>query len=208
MLHPLLTIFQKIHQANTDRSTATDLILRHYFQAQTTVVSFVYFLPLSSLFHKSYTQHDTNYIQALEKSDFILPDGIGLQFFWYWCMRSWIPNCTRFLANLNGTDFVPYLMNCVIEKYNKSHTCQLICYGSKKSVVHKVADLFQSQGREILSAQDGYQEFNRNALKNTSTNEKNLIRILLVARGTPLQEIRSMHHAQQIKNYKLLVIHV
>jgi UDP-N-acetyl-D-mannosaminuronic acid transferase (WecB/TagA/CpsF family) len=29
-----------------------------------------------------------------------------------------------------------------------------------------------------------------------------------VARGTPLQEIRSMHHAQQIKNYKLLVIHV
>jgi len=92
-------IIQKIY--TKDKKQLVKDILDTYKKESYLVVNFIYF----ALFYKSILKlKDISYITSLEKSNFLLPDGIAL--------RTYLDKKFHIKAdNLNGTDFTPYLLD-------------------------------------------------------------------------------------------------
>lgn len=186
-------------------------ILTTYHQEEFSIVNFIYFANIVSqrLFEEqSKTEKEREYKKILLKSDFLLPDGIALQVFYFFATLFWrIKSSCSWLPNLNGTDFVPYFLWEVKKKYGSQKLCLLV-YGTKPDYLKRAAEKLKFQWYNVVYTQDGYSDFDWESVKETLDEYQDTINILLVARSTPkipLQELRTARNYQKIQQHKLLV---
>lgn len=120
---------------------------------------------------------DPDYRQALGRT-LLLPDGIGVD------LASKLLNGERFVANLNGTDFIPAMLSYM----QQPRRIGLI--GGRPEILKKAAANFRLHApwHEFVEISDGY--FDKTdcaAVIDRLAGAR--IDILLVALGTPLQEV-------------------
>lgn len=202
-------ILNKLYAKN--RIKASEEILACYEESEFAVVNFIYFANIVAhqLFsEKEKTEKQREYKKILLKSDFLLPDGIALQlFYWVAVIFSRIESQHYRLENLNGTDFVPFFLEDLKKKYGSQKLC-LLLYGSKEEYLRKVEKKLKFQGYNVIYAQEGYSDFDWEEAETQLNEYQDTINILLVARSTPkipLQELRVSRNYQRIQQNKLLV---
>ena len=216
-----------------NNQAAVDAILHTYEQQQHCVISYIYFWPIVThrVFASEANKDQKIYKQHLLESDFLLPDGIALQVFYFIaCLVRRIKSSVFRLPNLNGTDFFPYFMNQVKKKYGadkinyifygvydqRATTAQnqygaAKAYGTKQNQFKsaRIAAIKKHFGLEV----DYYYESN---FTDSSFSDfpfedmqKHLkpaaINIVMNSRGVPRQEFWSHFNKEQIKKYRLLV---
>jgi len=120
---------------------------------------------------------DPQYREALKRT-VLLPDGIGVD------LASQILNGERFRANLNGTDFIPAMLSYM----EVPRRIGLI--GGRPEVLANAAENFRRHApwHEFVEIVDGYFD-KQNCASVLDDVETARVDILLVALGTPLQEI-------------------
>lgn len=207
--HVMKQILEKTFRGSADE--AVNAILSTYQQEEFSVVNFIYFANIVSqrLFEdKDKTEKEREYKKILLKSDFLLPDGIALQLFYFFAkFFGRIQTARSWLHNLNGTDFVPYFLAEAKKKYGNQKLC-LLLYGTKPHFLEKVAEKLKLQGYNVIYTQDGYSDFDWDAAQEVLQEYQDTINILLVARSTPkipLQELWTSRNYQKIQQHKLLV---
>lgn len=202
-------ILEKTFTGSADEAVNT--ILSTYQQEEFSVINFIYFANIVAqrLFEdKDKTEKEREYKKILLKSDFLLPDGIALQIF-YFCAKLFkrIETSRSWLNNLNGTDFVPYFLAETKKKYGNHKLC-LLLYGAKEHFLQKATEKLRLQGYNVIYTQEGYSDFDRDAAQEALQEYQDTINILLIARSTPkipLQELRTSRNYQKIQQHKLLV---
>lgn len=122
------SILEKI---STEKSPLViEKILATYQQERFSVVNFIYFANIvaQKLFdEKNKTEKEREYKKILLKSDFLLPDGIALQIFYFFAKQlKRIQSEINRLPNLNGTDFVPAFLAETKKKYGSQKLCILL----------------------------------------------------------------------------------
>lgn len=222
-----MAIFTKIYKSN--KKQALKDIIKKYKENWFWVVNYLYFANLVSSGIIGKKKVNTSFLRALEKGDFLLPDGIALQMYYkkYFKMN---------LENLNGTDFAEYILkNLKTDEYN------LILYGAKKEVIKKACqNIEEKYGIQVAYFQDGYSEFDFEKLdelwkdfyfywenwklvwiqrlneiqsgwvfegyevNNKNSFLKQKINIFMVWLWTPKQEIWIQENIENIKKYHLL----
>ena len=190
---------------------AVDEILSMYQQESFAVVNFIYFsnIVAQRLFEdKDKTEKEKEYKKILLKSAFLLPDGIALQLFYFLAkIFRRIEASRAWLANLNGTDFVPYFLSESKKRYGNQKLC-LLLYGTTPEFLSRAEEKLRYQGYNVIYAQDGYSEFDWEAASQALREYQDTINILLVARSTPkipLQELWTSRNYQKIQQHQLLV---
>ena len=138
-----------------------------------------------------------------------MPDGIALQIFYYVAhFMGKIQSPTSWLQNLNGTDFIPYLLQSIRKKYG-NQKLNLLIYGTKAEYLEKVVEKLKYQGYNIIYAQDGYSDFDREKAEAAMNEYQDTINVLIQGRSTPeipLQELRASRNFQKIQQKKLIVL--
>jgi beta-1,4-glucosyltransferase len=105
----------------------------------------------------------------------IVNDGIGLD------IAALITHGSRYIENLNGTDFCPYLL------MNLSASHKLFLYGGKPGVAQKASAAISRQfGSDIVGYLDGYT--NKSPVEVRQLINRSGAEIVLVALGNPIQE--------------------
>lgn len=208
------SILEKI---STDGSSETsEKILATYNDQGYCIVNFIYFSQIVSqhLFSlsKERTEKEKDYKKILLKSDFLLPDWIALQTFYYLAnvFRA-ISSEKKRLPNINWTDFTPFFLNSIKQKYG-NQKINILLYWSTQNAVTKVQENLSLKWFNVIYAQDGFTpELNREKVKESLWEYQDTINILLVARSTPkipLQELRTARNFQEIQQNNLLVMNV
>ena len=210
LITPMNEILQKLYPYSRDQ--AINDILSFYDQEESVVVNFIYFANIVShrLFDQTAkTEKLKEYKKILLKSDFLLPDGIALQIFYYVAhFMGKIQSPTSWLQNLNGTDFIPYLLQSIRKKYG-SQKLNILIYGTKAEYLEKVVEKLKYQGYNIIYAQDGYSDFDREKAEAAMNEYQDTINVLIQGRSTPeipLQELRASRNFQKIQQKKLIVL--
>ena len=204
---------QKI--STTNSAETSDNIISVYNDQSHCVVNYIYFSQLVSqkVFSsaKKKTEKEKEYKKLILKADFLLPDGIALQIFYYLAAVLWRVNTDKKrIPNLNWTDFTPYFLNDTKQKY-WSQRINILLYGSKPNVVKKVKENLTLKWYNVIYIQDWFSEFDRQKAEEALNEYVDTINILLVARSTPkipLQELRTSRNYQKIIDNKLLVMNV
>ena len=207
------SILQKL--SITDSQETADDIINVYNNQWYCIVNFLYFAQIlsQSLFSsaKKKTEKKKEYKKILLKWDFLLPDGLSLQTFYRMANIFWAYKSERKrLPNLNWTDFTPYFLNDIKQKY-WSQRINILLYGSKPNVVEKVKENLTLKWYNVIYIQDWFSEFDREKAEEALDEYQDTINILLVARSTPkipLQELRTSRNYQKIIDNKLLVMNV
>lgn len=191
---------------------ASEEILNKYQKEWFSIVNFIYFAVVvaQKLFdtHKK-TTIQKDYKKFILKSDFLLPDWIALQFFYFFARllgvtKEW----TYTLSNLNWTDFVPYFLDYIKTKFGNQKIC-LLMYWTHDNLLEKAKDYITYKWYNVVYAQNWFSEFNRQKAKNSLNDYMDTINILLLARSTPqipIQELWTADNIQFIKENRLLVI--
>ena len=204
---------QKI--STTDAQETANNIVDVYSNQWFCVVNFIYFSQIVSqhIFSptRKKTEKEKEYKKLLLKADFLLPDGIALQIFYYCAVLFWaIKSDKKRIPNINWTDFTPYFLNDLKQKY-WSQRINLLLYWSTPKVVEKVKENLSLKWYNIIYTQDWFSEFNREDAEKSINEYLDTINILLVARSTPkipIQELRTSRNYQKIQENKLLVMNV
>lgn len=196
-MHQIIkNILQKIYTADAKNSTKD--ILKIYENKGNCIVHFLYFanIILNNLHKKTiHTSEKQDFSQALVSGDMLLPDGIALKLLYKKFFKKEIPN-------LNGTDFLPYFLSSI----PKNKKVEIMLYGSSTEVIEKTVEYIQETFHfPIISAQHGFQEFDWQKIW---FKEKGMIRIFLVGRGSPLQEIWTEKNRIHIEKKECLVFTV
>lgn len=207
-----------------DARSALQIILDVYDRNHFCVVDYVYFANIygkkmfdhhsasydthlfTSLLLAGYKQTDiqqvyTAYQDAIQDADILLPDGIALQIFYYLAKKRW-------LHNLNGTDFAPYVLESLVQKFG-SKKVRILLYGTYPHLLQKTKTFLQDKWYQVVYAQDGYTNLDWDQLDAVLPSQEWVINVLLVARSTPLypiQEIWTYANKDNLKKYKLLVM--
>jgi UDP-N-acetyl-D-mannosaminuronic acid transferase (WecB/TagA/CpsF family) len=118
-----------------------DDILDTYQQQQFCIINFIYFANVVSqeVFSESKdkTEKQKEYKKILLKSDFLLPDGIAVQVFYYLACLLGVIHSPRYrLENLNGTDFTPFFLEEIKKRYGSQKIC-LLLYGALPTGIEK-----------------------------------------------------------------------
>lgn len=174
------------------------------------IVNYVYGANLTArgLFAKNPSPQAIHYYTALCDSDLLLPDGIGLQLFVFSYylkhhrQKIWLPN-------LNGTDFLPYTLRILQEKYD----LHLVLYGTTSDGIPRSARFLRAAWYNVVYYQDGFSPFARDTFqqaqeKVTYTSTKKPLWVLIQWRTTvttPLQELRTLDNIEKIRQYKFIV---
>jgi len=141
------------------------------------------------------------YQQAILDADVVLMDGIALQLFYYLAKK-------KRLKNLNWTDFCPHFLSS-IKEHHPDRDMNIILYGTYPHLLEKTKQLLLRQWYNVVYAQDGYSNFDRDNVELALKWRDNDINVLLVARTTPdypIQEIWALANKQNIQKYCLLVM--
>jgi hypothetical protein len=143
-----------------DKEAAFQRILDVYRAQQYCVVDYVYFAniygkkmfekhsasydltPFASLLLDGYKEKNiqqvyTAYQDAIQDADLLLPDGIALQIFYYLAKKKW-------LHNLNGTDFAPYVLESLVQKFG-SEKVRILLYGTYPHLLEKTKIFLQDK---------------------------------------------------------------
>ena len=171
-----------LHSAEYDLSLFQNMLVQEYKQ-------------------KNIEQIHTVYQDAILDADLILPDGIALQIFYFLARKKW-------LTNLNGTDFAPYLMQELKKIYGRQRF-RVVLYGTYPHLLAKTKIFLEDKWYQIVYAQDGYTNLDWSQVEKSLPYQKDTINLLLVARSTPVypvQEIRSYANKKQIQKYNLLTV--
>ncbi len=201
--------------STTNFAETSDNIISVYNDQWHCVVNFIYFSQIVSqkLFSsaKKKTEKEKEYKKLILKSDFLLPDGIALQVFYYLAaLFRVIKTDKKWIPNVNWTDFTPYFLNDTKQKY-WSQRINILLYGSKPDIVEKVKDTLSLKWYNVIYTQDGFSEFDRGKAEEALNEYVDTTNILLVARSTPkipLQELWTSRNYQKIIDNKLLVMNV
>ena len=204
---------QKISTTNFQETA--DNIVSTYDEQWHCVVNFIYFSQIVSqhVFSsaKKKTEKEKEYKKLLLKADFLLPDGIALQIFYYLATLFWtIKSDKKWIPNINWTDFTPFFLNNLKQKY-WSQRINLLLYWSTPKVVEKVKENLSLKWYNIIYSQDWFSEFDREKAEEALDEYVDTINVLLVARSTPkipLQELWTSRNYQKIQEDKLLVMNI
>lgn len=100
---------------------------------------------------------------------------------------------SRFVANLNGTDYTPYLLA------SSAHCKQVFLLGAKPGVAERAAARFgQLDGVRVVGTADGYGQMADEAALIQRINASGA-QALLVALGNPKQEAWLLAHRHELK---------
>jgi UDP-N-acetyl-D-mannosaminuronic acid transferase (WecB/TagA/CpsF family) len=203
-------ILQKIYYNNSNQ--AVDHILNLYEKQWFVISNFIYFsiIKEQKLFESTKkTNTQKEYYKAIIRWDFLLPDGIALQIFYYLAQNRFnLP--TKKLSNLNWTDFVPFFLDEIKKRYG-SQRISLFLYWAKNEIVEEVKNNFIYKWFNVIYIQDGYSELDWNKFIESKKDFKDNINILLTARSTPtnpIQELRTIKNYSKIKDNNLIVFTV
>ena len=207
------SVLQKISTADAEQTTED--ILSVYEWQKHCVINFIYFSQIVSqrvfLNSKKKTEKEKEYKKLILKSDFLLPDGIALQIYYY-CANLFgvIKSDKKWLPNLNWTDFTPFFLNSLKQKY-WNQKINLLLYGATPKVVEKVKDNLALKWYNIIYIQDGFSEFDWQKAEESLGEYQDTINVLLVARSTPkipIQELWTSRNYQKIQDNNLIVMNV
>ncbi|MCB9034016.1 MAG: WecB/TagA/CpsF family glycosyltransferase [Chitinophagales bacterium] len=177
---------QKIIFLNTTSvdTVATKLIDEWQQSNNDFILHFMYYASLE-LFRK-----EVNYQNSLFLANYILVDGIGMQSYFKLLMN-------KKMANLNGTDLSPQLINALLQK-----NIPIVFYGTTKEQINRCNDNLNKQyNKQVLHYfQDGFSDLNWEKIPNQAA--------LFIGMGTPLQEAFVKENINIIKEKKLMVITV
>lgn len=208
------SILQKFSTTNAQETC--DNIVNVYSNQWHCIVNFIYFSQIVSQHvfsstNKKRTEKEKEYRKLLLKADFLLPDWIALQIFYYLAVFfRRVESDRKRLPNLNWTDFTPYFLNDLKQKY-WNQRLNLLLYWSTPKVVEKVKENLSLKWYNVIYIQDWFSEFDRNKAEDALNEYVDTINILLVARSTPkipIQELRTSRNYQKIQDNKLLVMNV
>lgn len=139
-------------------------------------------------------QKNTTYFNALQSSDYLLNDGIGIS------LGGWLKGI-RFPDNLNGTDFIPLIIK---EGYMSNKTFYFL--GTKDHVLEKAKVNLEEKfpGIKIVGMHNGF--FSEMDTKDI-IHEINRLKadIIIVGMGVPRQEIWAHENMDQLPDVKLFV---
>ncbi|MDR2540577.1 MAG: WecB/TagA/CpsF family glycosyltransferase [Candidatus Peribacteria bacterium] len=196
-------------------SQLVDDLLDTYQDQHFAVINFLYFAQIvnQELFSESkdLTEKQREYKKILLKSDYLLPDGIALQIFYFLANFFRVIHSPKpRLENLNGTDFTPYFLEEIKKRYGNQKIC-LLLYGAFPKNIQKASEYMTRKGFNVVYFQDGYRSFEREEATVALEDYQDTINILLVGMTTPkipLQELRTLRNYQKIKANNLLVMNV
>ncbi len=167
-------LFDQIYLYDKDR--AFNDIIKFYNNNWYCIINFLYFWNViwQKILKKNKSYIQKKYLEALKHSDFLLPDWIAVKLF----MQKQFCSVVH---NLNWTDFIPYFFQNLNDL-----DADVFLYWADKDVIPKAKNfLKETFWINVLHFQDWYSQMN---LSNFSQN-KGKMKVLLVGRGTPLQEI-------------------
>lgn len=200
----------------TNQQETAENILSVYNGQTYCIVNFIYFSQIVSqhLFSstKNKTEKEKDYTKILLKSDFLLPDWIALQVFYYLANVFKVINSEKKrLYNINGTDFTPYFLDTIKQKFG-NQKINILLYGSTQNAVESVKEKLSLKWFNVIYAQNWFEpELNRTNVEKILWEYQDTINILLIARSTPkipLQELRTARNIQKIQENKLLIMNV
>ncbi len=113
----------------------------------------------------------------------LVNDGIGLD------IAALIKHGRHYQANLNGTDFLPYLL--------KALRTPQFSYGGKPGIAEKAGQVIERNfGQQVVGCMNGYTAISPTALCEAINNSG--AEIVLVAKGNPLQEEWIRNHMRAL----------
>jgi len=158
----------------------------------------------------------TDFKFSLLKSDFLMPDGIALQLFYFiykikLLIKSWFKKKQKvFLPNLNWSDFTPYFLEEIRNNYWNQKLCILL-YWTTAENINPTKDFLTYKWYNVIYSQDWYTPFDRVKAEKTIEEYSDTINVLLVSRSTPqipLQTLRANKEKNKIIDNKLIVFNV
>lgn len=224
------SVLSKLFTWNADE--ACDAILSEYHRKSYAIVNYLYFANITGKqvfekYHQAVEEAEFQdavredykimspktigaaYKKALLDSDFLLPDGIALQIYYRLAAKlKKISTKTPRLFNLNGTDFGLGILKYIQEKFGEDQI-QLVLYGTYPGILEKTKEVLTDKWFDILYAQDGYTNFDREQLETLLETNRKKYTVLLVARTTPeypIQELWAWGNKESIRKNKLLVL--
>ncbi len=203
-------LLKKIYPYDKDKliTEILDLYERQWY----VISNFVYFsiIKQQKLFESNEKKKSTlqkEYKKSILKWDFLLPDWVALQTF-YRLASTQIELPVKSLSNLNGTDFIPYLLDDLKKKF-WSNRLEIYLYWAKPEIVELTKKRLEYKWFNIVFTHDWFSDLNWNDVPR-SQNE-NPIKVLLVARSTvtnPIQELWTQKNYSKIKENNFIVFTV
>ncbi|MFL1483580.1 WecB/TagA/CpsF family glycosyltransferase [Marinobacter sp. LN3S78] len=134
---------------------------------------------------------------ALTSPEVILVnDGVGMD------LASILIHRRRYPDNLNGTDFVPALLDALVERRREGgeggEAPRVFLLGAKPGVARQAAQVLEARGVAVVGALDGYQESADNDRVLAEMNAGGAD-IVLVATGNPRQETWILENAPRLE---------
>jgi len=215
----MYSILEKLFTWNSEQ--ASEQIVNQYQKDWFAIVNFIYFAVIvaQNLFStRKKTNVQKEYKRIILKSDFLLPDGIALQVFYFVAriLRKIVSPRYR-LDNLNWTDFTPYFLEYIKTKFGNQKIC-LLMFGSYPEYLEKAKEYISYKWYNVIYTQDWFSTFNnkkwfselnRQNVKEALSGYQDTINILLVGMSTPKnprQELWTADNLQEIKDHNLIVI--
>lgn len=123
----------------------------------------------------------------------LVNDGIGMD------LACWLLHRKRFPANLNGTDFVPWLLPILGGEAGHTATpARVFLFGAAPGVAQRAAGALKASGVEVVGVLNGYGEARDDQAVTEAINRSGA-NVVLVAMGNPMQEgwiLEHRHHLQ------------
>ena len=197
-------LIQKIY--TKDKKHLVKDILDVYNKKAYLVVNFIYF---ASFYKYILKLKDISYITSLEKSNFLLPDGIAL--------RMYLDKKYNIKAdNLNGTDFTPYLLDNI--STNQTHIAFYTVYDDKiwkkkedvDIVKNYIKNNFKSKKIDVFVSHYSKkgEDFDFKSYENSLKQDNFDKKIFLVGIWTPFQEKWTNKNIDFFKKNGILVMNV
>jgi len=176
------------------------------------IVNFIYYASLSKyLLHKENLEED-KYYKSLVNWDFLLPDGIALKLFLKYKYKKVMQE------NLNWTDFTPFLINYLQDKWYKIHLSYYTVYdenvGKPKSDFEKVRKYIEENFKVtkiewfLSHYKDRGSNFDFERFEKSISDDNYDIKLFLVGIWSPFQEMWTYENKDFFKKNWVLIMDV
>ncbi len=137
-------------------------------------------------------QRNPDYYEAIGKAELLLNDGIGIRI-------AGLLSGIRLKENMNGTDFIPKLLEHLHPKGIK-----VFLLGGKKGIAERAKSELEKkyQGIQIAGTYHGYFEDSDNLINIINDSGANL---LIAGMGVPRQELWLCRHAEKFRHIKICI---